>query len=149
MKDGNERLDEVKMLGKVATYRKMIKEYRKNVVLPIIEERKKILKERREFKKPLNHRDLHEFKDDYDNYALKEKVRLEKHKEEIRKNLYRHQKQLKEVGYKRRLVFDDPYAPAKVAEVELQRQQNIEDLYVKKLNYAKIIKDEHKPKVSD
>lgn len=65
MKESDVRLIEVQMINENAMHKRMLKYYEKNVEAPILKEKKKILEEIRQFKKPIDHAKINEHMKDY------------------------------------------------------------------------------------
>lgn len=60
MKESQIRLIEVNMINKNAMHKRMLRDFEKNYQAPLLEEKKKILEEIRQFKKPIDHKKLDE-----------------------------------------------------------------------------------------
>ena len=51
--------------------------------------------------------------------------------------------------YEARMEFEDPLAKKKIIEAELNRRKNIKEMYEKKWDYGKYVKDMYYPEISE
>ena len=117
--------------------------YQKKVIIPSLERKKEELRKKREFFAPIRHKDLVEH----------EKVYVERLKEKLKEKKKKREKWYKDIGY-------GDYDPSKyhskyLSSVENEKNEPLIDPQVfvvqkcdKQRNYAKFVKEMHKPKIS-
>lgn len=122
----------------------MEERYNKKVLIPSLERKKEELRKKREYFRPLKHKDFVHHEKAY-KQRLKDKLKEKKDKRE---------KWYKDIGY-------GDYDPKKyqskyLSSVEREEKKPLYDPFIdvlnqrdKKMNYAKFVKEMHKPKVSE
>ena len=127
-------------------YKEIEERYKKDVLMPELEKKKKKLEDIRKFHKPIQKEDLDEGEKDY-----QEKLKLEMEKQRIRR-----EKWYSDIGYG---VYDENKYKTKFYEQAMEDEKKKEDTRrvdsaikrekaEKMNNYAKIVKEMHWPQVS-
>ena len=135
-----------KLKGQKYLHEKIEEDYEQKVLMPELEKKKNELKEKRDFYKPIDHREIDEFQKKYEEEA---KVQAEK------KRLER-EKWYQDIGQG---DYDVNKYKTKALEKVTQREKGYEEIKIRQLedkkqkaqkmnNYAKIVKEMHWPQVS-
>jgi hypothetical protein len=64
-------------------HKRMIRDFQKNYEAPLLEEKKKILEDIRQFKKPIDHTKLHRHMEEYRDFKVQLKVKGQEVKKKI------------------------------------------------------------------
>jgi len=128
------------------SHQKLEKDYNEKVLMPELEKKKNELKKKREFHKPIDHRELDDFQKKYEeNYKLK----IEEKRQE-------REKWYNDIGQGQ---YDPTKFKTKVYEKVLEEEKDTEELKVRQAgdrknkaekmnNYSRIVKEMHWPEVS-
>jgi len=135
--------DRKEISNKKYMHQSLEENYRKKIVIPSLEKKKELLRKKREHFAPIRHKDLVEH----------EKVYVERLKQKLREKKEKREKWYQDIGY----GDYDPsqYQSKYLSSVEHEASEPLVDFkeqvnfkWDKRRNYAKFVKEMHKPKVS-
>lgn len=135
--------DEKELAKKRYTHIALEEQYQKKVIIPSLERKKEQLRKKREHFQPIRHKDLIDH----------EKIYVERLKKKLKEKKQKREKWYKEIGYG---DYDaSKYASKYLSSIENEKLKPLIDPKVeviekcdKQKNYAKFVKEMHKPKIS-
>lgn len=121
-------------------YKKIEKEFEKNYVIPELEKRKKELAEKRNFVKPIDRSELDEHAQKYEEIRKQEMAK--------RQMKYNDSSDYDPSVYKTKFLDSVLDYDSQNKAQEAKKNEEIAELQKKKKNYAKLVLETHKPRVS-
>jgi len=135
--------DEKQLAKKKYKHVEMEEKYNKNVLMPSLERKKEELRKKREYFQPISHKEMVDH----------EKVYVERLKQKLKEKKNKREKWYKDIGYGDYDTsrFQSKYlssAENESTQVLIDPRLEVVEKWDKQKNYAKFVKEMHKPKIS-